>query len=93
MRNYAVMLEHGQGIPQDKKEAAKYYKMAADRGNAGSMKVYGRMLEKGDGIPQDKEAATKYYQMASTAKDSQLKPNESSNSFSLIMLESDDELF
>ena len=28
MKRYADMLERGDGIPQDKEEAAKYYKMA-----------------------------------------------------------------
>ncbi|KAK8837106.1 hypothetical protein M9Y10_037160 [Tritrichomonas musculus] len=64
MRNYAVMLEHGYGVLQDKKEAAKYYKMAADRRHVGSMKRFADMLERGDGIPQDKEEAAKYHKMA-----------------------------
>lgn len=34
MNNYANMLRDGDGIEQDKKETAKYYKRAADNGNA-----------------------------------------------------------
>lgn len=61
---YAHMAFQGDGIPVDKKEAAKYFKMAADKGYSGAMFFYAEMLERGDGIPSDMKESHKYYQMA-----------------------------
>ena len=36
MRKIAVILEKGDGIEVDKKEAAQYYKIAADQGHVDS---------------------------------------------------------
>ena len=54
MNNYANMLKKGDGIPVDKTEAARYYKMAVGKGNADAMNNYANMLDEGDGIPVDK---------------------------------------
>ena len=40
----------GNGVPVDKKEAERYYKMAIDKGVVGAMTDYGQMLIEGDGI-------------------------------------------
>lgn len=45
----------GNGIQADKKEAAKYFKIGADKGNLNAMNNYGIMLKKGDGIKSDKK--------------------------------------
>lgn len=50
----------GNGIQADKKEAAKYFKIDADKGNLNAMNNYGIMLKKGDGIKSDKKEAAKY---------------------------------
>ena len=39
MFNYAFMLKCGDGIPIDKKEAAKYLKDASDKGNVNTIKA------------------------------------------------------
>lgn len=57
---YAMKLDEG----NDKKTAAKYYKMAADKGDSNSMYCYGDMLFTGDGIPANKKEAAKYLKKA-----------------------------
>lgn len=50
MNNYAVMLKNGNGIPVDKSEAARYFKMAADNGCVISMNAYAVMQYAGSGV-------------------------------------------
>ena len=64
MCNYAYMLNHGLGLQTDKEEAARYYKMAADEGNANAMFIYACMLENGDGIAPNEAEASIYYKKA-----------------------------
>ena len=40
MCNLGLMLENGTGSAVDKREAARYYKMAADNGNTNGLKHY-----------------------------------------------------
>lgn len=56
-----MMLETGDGIPIDKKEAAKLYKTAANKGNINAIYNYAQMLINGDGVPVDKAEAAKYF--------------------------------
>lgn len=60
---YAKLLLKGIGIQQNKEEAAKYFKMAADRGVIEAMETYGYMNLYGDGIEQNEEEAMKYFGM------------------------------
>lgn len=55
MYEYANMLKNGEGVPQNKEEAVKYYKNASEKGN----EEYANMMRIGDGIKQDKEEAAK----------------------------------
>lgn len=64
MTNYAFMIEYGNGIQKDPREAIKYYKMAINKGNSEVMFNYAVMLDNGNGIPEDKKEAIKYYKMA-----------------------------
>ena len=57
------MLNEGDGIESNKEEAAKYYKMAADKGHIESMFSYASMLNEGDGIDENKTEAAKYYKL------------------------------
>ena len=50
MFNYVVMFYNGDGIGQNKKEAARYFKLAADKRDIKLMKKYSKMLSKGEGI-------------------------------------------
>lgn len=48
------MCYHGDGIAVNKEEAAKYFDIAADKGNADSMNYLALMLDIGDGVKEDK---------------------------------------
>jgi hypothetical protein len=47
------MYSLGAGVPQDYAEAAKWYRMAADRGNAAGQQSFGSLYLNGQGVPQD----------------------------------------
>lgn len=47
MFKYAVMLQDGDGIEMNKREASKYYKLAADQGHLESIHNYAIMLQNG----------------------------------------------
>lgn len=59
-----LMYDRGDGVPQDKVEAVRWYRMAADQGNVVGQVSLGLMYLKGDGVPQDKVEAVRWYQMA-----------------------------
>lgn len=46
MNNYAALLEEGQGVNADMNEAAKYYKMATEKGEKTAIINYAYMLKK-----------------------------------------------
>lgn len=56
-------METQQPCTINKKEAIRYYKMAAYRGKPTAMNNYANILEHGDYIEQDKEQAVRYYEM------------------------------
>ena len=55
---------NGQGVDQDYQEAAKWYQMAVDQGNALAQYNLGLMSFDGKGVTQDHEAAAKLYRLA-----------------------------
>lgn len=55
MCNYGLMLYTGNGVPMDKKEGLKYFKMAADKVLIKVMYNYEFALNKGDGPKTDIE--------------------------------------
>ena len=57
-------LEEMTSDPGDKKEAAVYFKKAADSGNVDAMFNYGLMLNQGDGIRVNKKEAANYFKKA-----------------------------
>ena len=57
------MYDKGQGVPQDDKEAVKWYRLAAEQGDAYAQSNLGVTYEKGQGVPQDhKEAANTIFE-------------------------------
>ena len=64
MYKYATMMKYGEGAPKNKKEAAEYFKKAADLGNENAMLNYAGMLHLGDGIDQDESQAQEYVKRA-----------------------------
>jgi hypothetical protein len=47
------MYYNGKGVPQDYAEAARWYRKAADQGNADAQNNLGVMYGNGQGVPQD----------------------------------------
>ena len=65
MFNYALMLyNREQGIPINKEESARLFKISADLGNVNSMFNFAFILEQGEGIEMNKVEAIKYYKLA-----------------------------
>ncbi len=52
------------GVPQDYKEALKWYRKAAEQGDAKAQSVLGVMYYNGQGVPQDYKEALKWYRKA-----------------------------
>jgi TPR repeat protein len=47
------MFALGHGVPQDDKEAAKWYRKAAEQGSVDAQEKLGDMFNEGEGIPQN----------------------------------------
>ena len=47
------MYGNGQGVPQDGRAAMKWFRLAAEQGNATAQTNLGLMYGNGDGVPQD----------------------------------------
>ena len=59
------MYDEGQGVAQDYKEAAKWYRLAAERGDLLAQVILGFLHAKGqEGIPPDYKEAAKWYRLA-----------------------------
>jgi len=55
------MYAAGQGVPQNYHEAVKWYRLAAEQGNASAQFKLGRMYDDGHGVPQDYKEAVKWF--------------------------------
>lgn len=55
------MYTYGHGVPQDYKEAAKWFRKAADQGNSSAQIYLGDMYSNGKGVPQDFKEAANWY--------------------------------
>jgi hypothetical protein len=58
---YGLSLKYGAGVNEDLNEAAHYFKMSADQGNAFGQMVFGFCVEAGEGVKQNVSEAVKYY--------------------------------
>ena len=58
------MYDNGRGVPLDYAEAARWYRMAAEQGNAVAQFNLGVMYANGHGVPQDDAEAVKWYRRA-----------------------------
>ncbi len=54
----------GEGVPQDRSDAAKWYRRAAESGHAGAQTSLGTMYKDGSGVPQDYDEALKWLSRA-----------------------------
>lgn len=55
------MYDRGNGVPQDYKEAASWYRKAAEQGNASAQFYLGQMCDIGKGVAQDYQEAAFWY--------------------------------
>ena len=56
--------DNGEGVPEDKEEAMKWYRLAAEQGLARAQLHLGSMYQKGEGVPKNHKEATKWYLLA-----------------------------
>ena len=61
----AVLYVMGKGVPRDIAEAVKWYRRAADQGNALAQYNLGMRYSEGDGVPQDLIEAYAWLSLAS----------------------------
>jgi uncharacterized protein len=70
--NLGKMYDNGDGVPQDYVEALKWYRKAADQGNASALFNLGEMYDSGQGVPQDYVQAHMWLNLAASQfRDSQ----------------------
>jgi len=58
------MYRRGQGMPQDNAEALRWYRQAADKGDANAQYALGFMYGNGEGVPQDYGEAVSWFRKA-----------------------------
>ncbi|WP_051141059.1 tetratricopeptide repeat protein [Azospirillum brasilense] len=58
------MYERGRGVSQDDAEAVRWYRLAAEQGDATAQTNLGWMYDQGRGVPQDDAEAVRWYQRA-----------------------------
>ena len=54
----------GEGIPQDNEQAVKWYRKAAEQGNADAQNNLGVCYVKGEGVPKDTMFAYMWFNLA-----------------------------
>jgi hypothetical protein len=63
------MFKRGQGVAQDYVEAVRWYKLAAEQGDASAQFNLGNMYRKGQGVAQDFTRAHMWYNLAAVSGD------------------------
>ena len=63
------MYSQGEGLPPDEIEAVKWYRLAAEQGNAYAQTKLGVMYDKGFGVPQDFAQAHMWFNLAAAGGD------------------------
>jgi hypothetical protein len=58
------MYANGKGVPQDHKEAARWYRSAAEKGIAAAQAKLGQLYAEGLGVPKDGEFAFAWFSVA-----------------------------
>ncbi|MGU9962712.1 MAG: tetratricopeptide repeat protein [Candidatus Halichondribacter symbioticus] len=64
--NLALLYANGKGVPQDYKEAAKWYTLSAEQGAPLAQNNLGLMYDEGLGIPQNYVLAHMWYNLAAS---------------------------
>ena len=65
------MYDNGHGVPQDYREARRWYRLAAAKGHADAQFNLGVMYDNGHGVPQDYKEAVRWYRLAAEQGDVQ----------------------
>jgi hypothetical protein len=89
--NRGVMYYIGQGVAQDFVEAAKWFRLAADQGDAAAQGMLGGRYAKGQGVAPDWVAAYALFNLSATNDPSKDNPDIKSRT-ALVNLMSADEL-
>ena len=58
------MYANGEGVPEDDAEAVRWYRLAAEQGNATAQLNLGVMYAKGEGVPKDDAEAVRWFRLA-----------------------------
>jgi hypothetical protein len=69
------MYQNGQGVPQDDKTAVKWYRLAAEQGNASAQNNLGVMYGNGTGVIQDNVYAHMWWNIAASSGDKDASEN------------------
>jgi TPR repeat protein len=69
------MYANGEGVGRDLKEAAKWYRLAADQGQVVALNALGIMYATGEGVGADAAEAEKLFRQAAAQGDEQAKGN------------------
>ena len=69
------MYDYGEGVPLDDKEAIKWYRLAAEQGNAKAQYNLALMYDNGEGVPQDYKEAIKWYRLAAEQENAKAQTN------------------
>jgi TPR repeat protein len=67
LRGYAYLV--GEGVPQDYKQAAAWYRKAAEQGLAGAQVCLAGLYERGEGVQKDHAQAMRWYRKAAEQGD------------------------
>ena len=58
------MFRRGQGVSKNDPTAAKWFMLAASKGNADAQYILGGLYRRGKGVPKNQETALKWYKLA-----------------------------
>ena len=73
--NLGIMYFDGQDVPQDYREAVRWFRLAADQGYAAAQFHLGIMYRHGEGVPQDYREAVRWYLLAAEQGNSDAQNN------------------
>jgi hypothetical protein len=66
---------NGQGVAQDHAVAVRYFRLAAEQGDAPARKHLGVCLRRGDGMAQDQAEAVRYFRLSTKQDDAHAQYN------------------
>lgn len=67
--NLGLRYAIGKGIPEDDREAVRWFRAAAEQGNPLAQTLLGFMYARGEGVPKDNRAALKWVRAAAEQGD------------------------